>query len=410
MRRLPAGRDALSLLERGALGRAHVEAVAELLAAFHAAHGLGRPSPWSRAAWLARVKRPVEANLRLLASGAGRHFPRARFEALRQGAERFAAAHHDAFEVRRREGRAVDGHGDVHLQHVWFETGRPAPILVDCIEFDPALRRIDTAAEVAFLAMDLVYRRRPRLAAHFLAHYAAVADDYGLFAVVDYFVSYRAAVRAKVAQIAAEDAAVAAPQRAAARASARRHVALAGRALRARRAAGVVLVTGIVGTGKSSAAAVVADALEGVAIASDRVRRSAGAAPRYSRAAKETVYAGLLERAAPVVASGRVAVLDATYERARHRRAAQHWAAARGLPVWIVETRASAAVTLARLARRQRRGRSLSDAGPERHPASARAYERVAAARGAAHAVVRTDRPGWRARLRRRARRWISPA
>jgi aminoglycoside phosphotransferase family enzyme/predicted kinase len=408
MRRLPAGRDALSLLERGALQRAHVEAVAERLAAFHAEHGLGRPSPWSRRAWLARVQAPVHENLRLLQPGAGRLFPRASFEAVREAARGFAARHRGAFEARRREGRAVDGHGDVHLQHVWFESGRSDPILVDCIEFNPNLRRIDAAAEVAFLAMDLVYRRRPRLAAHFLAHYAAVADDYGLYSVVDYFVSYRAAVRAKVAQIAADDAGIAAAQRAAAKASTRRHVALAARALRARAPGAVVLITGVVGTGKSTAAAVAADALEGVVIASDRVRRARGAAPAYTQAAKDRIYAGLLARAEPVVRSGRVAVLDATYERAVHRRAVFRWARAQGVRVWVVETRVRREVALARLARRQARGRSLSDAGPERHAKSLRAFAPVRVPAGVAHAVVHTDRAGWRAELRRRARVWRS--
>lgn len=51
MRRLPEGRDALSLLERGALRAAHVDAVATRLAGFHAGHGLGTPAPFAPDAW-----------------------------------------------------------------------------------------------------------------------------------------------------------------------------------------------------------------------------------------------------------------------------------------------------------------------------------------------------------------------
>ncbi len=416
MRRLPAGRDALSLLARGDFGVDRVDAVAQCLARFHAAHGLGRPSPWSRAAWLTRVQQPVLDNLRLLESSAGRLFPRSVWVATRAAVHEFVASHREAFEARRRAGRAVDGHGDVHLQHVWFEAGRAEPTLVDCIEFNDALRRIDVAAEVAFLAMDLRYRRHARLAARFLQSYAEAADDYGLFDVVDYFVSYRAAVRAKVAAIAAEDDRIAARQRAAAARSARDHMRLAARALRVPASGALVLLAGVVGTGKSSAAEVVAAATGGVVIASDRLRKRLRGRPEaarcgargglYTQAAKDAVYAALLERAAPVLRSGRVAVLDATHERASHRDRALGWAAVQGVPVCVVETRAPRAATLARLARRAAQGRSASDAGPARYEASRRAFTPLRLTGDTLHVVAHTARPGWRARLRRRLRRW----
>jgi aminoglycoside phosphotransferase family enzyme/predicted kinase len=416
MRRLPAGRDALSLLAHRDLDATRIDAVAERLARFHASNGLGRPSPWSRAGWLAHLRRPVLDNLRLLEASAGRLFPRSTWMAARNAERTFLASHCDVFERRRREGRAVDGHGDVHLQHVWFEAGRAEPILVDCIEFNDALRRIDVAAEVAFLAMDLRYRGRERLAARFLQSYAEAADDYGLFELVDYFVSYRAAVRAKVAAIAADDAGITAAQRAAAAKSARSHMRLAARALVEPKAGAAVLLTGIVGTGKSSAAAVVAEATGGVVIGSDRLRKrllglpsdARGGAKRglYTRAAKHAVYAALLERAGPVLRSGRVAVLDATFERQSQRDRALRWAAAHDVPICVVETRAPRATTLARLARRAAEGRSASDAGPERYRASREAFAPVSLSRGVAHFRAQTAQAGWRAGLRRDLRRW----
>src|SRR5690606_12496189 len=156
--------------------------------------------------------------------------------------------------------------------------------------------------------------------------------------------------------------AIAAPQRAAAAASARRHLALAARALAPPGPGALVVMTGLVGSGKSSAAETLADAADGAVIASDRVRKAlAGLAPTardgaalglYEHAAKERVYEALLARAAPVVASGRVAILDATYARERHRAAACAWARAHGVPVTIVEVRCARATALERLARR----------------------------------------------------------
>ena len=88
----------------------------------------------------------------------------------------------------------MDGHGDLHLQHVWFETDASEPLVIDCLEFDAGLRRIDAAADIAFAAMDLAYRGRDDLAERFLRVYASERDDFDLYGVVDYFIGYRAAV------------------------------------------------------------------------------------------------------------------------------------------------------------------------------------------------------------------------
>lgn len=411
MRRLPAGHDALALLERGALHARHLDAVAERLARFHAEHGLGVPAPFTPDAWRARIEGPVRDNLRLLEPAAGRLFPRSTWRQVEQRTSAFADAHAGRFEARRREGRAVDGHGDVHLQHVWFEPGRAEPLLVDCIEFRDDLRRIDAAAEVAFLAMDLRYRRRAQLAARFLRRYAAARDDFGLYGVLDYFVSYRAAVRAKVAALAADDGAIEPGQRAAAAASARRHLALAARALAPPRAGGLVLVGGLVGSGKSSVAETMADTAGGVVVASDRVRKAlAGLAPTarggaarglYDGAAKERVYQALLERAEPITASGRIAILDATYALERHRAAALAWARGRGIEPVLVEARCPHETTLARLAARAAAGRDPSDAGPELLAWSERHYQPPRAG----VIVIETHQPDWRTRARSLARR-----
>jgi uncharacterized protein len=401
MRRLPDGRDALSLLERGALRAHHLDAVAQTLARFHGLHGLGVPSPWSAEAWRARVHGPVQDN-----AAAGDGASGAAWARLADRARAFAERHADAFEARRVAGRAVDGHGDVHLQHVWFETERAEPILIDCLEFRDDLRQIDAAADVAFLAMDLAYRGRRRWAARFLRAYAAEADDYDLYRVVDYFISYRAAVRAKVASLAAADADIGAEQRAAAAKSAARHLSFAVRALAPRSRAALVVVAGVVGTGKSTVAAALADATQGVVVASDRVRkrragldardRGGAAAGLYTETAKDAVYEALLERAAAVLDGGRVAILDATHAKQRHRDAAIAFAQSRGIRVAIVEVVCDPATARARLARRAASGTDASDAGPDYYERSVAEFEPIAHRAGVPVHRIATDAPRWR--------------
>lgn len=407
MRRLPQGRDALSLLSRGALTAAQLDRVAAKIARFHAEHGLGRPAPYREDEWLAHCTRPAVANFSTLRAFAEAPTERRELERLEALTLAFVRDQAQRFEQRRRAGRVVDGHGDLHLAHLWFERDDSEPIAIDCLEFDAELRRVDAASEVAFLAMDLCYRGAEPLAERFLRVYACESDDFDLYRLVDWFMAYRAAVRAKVAAIAAGESEIAQTQRRSAAESARRHLALALRYLEAPRAPALVLVGGAVGTGKSSVAGALADALGAAVVSSDRVRKhrlglARGAradASAYTPEAKAAVYAALLERAEAVLASGRVAVLDATFGASQERETASARADGWRVPAFFVETRCAPEIAEARLLARSRAGGDASDAGPELQAASRAGFEPLADWPEARRAVVHTDDPGWRASL-----------
>jgi aminoglycoside phosphotransferase family enzyme/predicted kinase len=403
MRRLADGRDAFSLLEAGQLREAHIDRIAMAIARFHAAAGLGTPAPFTAKGWLRRCAGPVADNLRLLADSPADVAPRGTLEAIVALARRFEAEHADRFERRRLDGRAVDGHGDLHLQHVWFEADDAEPLVIDCLEFSEALRCIDAASEVAFFAMDLWY--------------ASESDDFDLYRVVDYFMSYRAAVRAKVAAIAAGEVEIDATQRARAAESARAHLELAATALASREKGCLVLVGGAVGAGKSTAARALADAHRAVVISSDRVRKHLlGIAPTerasassYTPAQKARVYAELLPRAAAVIGSGRAAILDATWGRRQDRETVLRWARRRGVRAFFVEARCAGEVARERLRRRAEAADDASDADASLHRASAAAFEPATEWSREARAAVATDDPDWRQRLLEVARRFFDP-
>jgi predicted kinase len=303
--------------------------------------------------------------------------PTARLHALEILIENRLASLRPRFEARRVEGRAVDAHGDLHLDHAWFEDGDSEPLLIDCIEFNEDLRRIDRASEVAFLAMDLRYRGRADLAEWFLSEYASLTDDHGLFPLVDFYAAYRALVRSKVAAIAGLQTSITDEQRQKAQKSAAEHFSLAEALIEPSASAGVVLMCGTVGTGKSTVARHLAQSLGGIPITSDRVRKvlSGLEATKHAPAAPDEgiyrpdrvreVYRALLERAAPVIESGRIAILDASYSKRAERDEARDWAASRGLPIRLIEVRCRPEIALRRLGLRAKQGSDPSDAGPE---------------------------------------------
>ncbi len=408
MRRLPDGRDARSLLERGELFPQQIDRLAETVAGFHGSHGLGA-APFTAHEWRARAIDPVEDTLGHLAATWDGHPLSNPIRQTLKAIREFPEIHGNLLDRRRVAGCVIDGHGDLHLDHIWFEQDDSQPLIIDCIEFNEALRRIDAASEVAFPAMDLTYRGRRDLAERFVGRYARETDDYDLYSVVDFFIGYRAAVRAKVASIVAKDPTIDASQRIRAEGSASRHVELAAEAVGSRNSGALVLVSGLVGSGKSRVAETLADQVDGVVISSDRVRKRisglssnqhvavATDAGIYAPEVSERVYSGMLDRACPILESGRVAILDATFGLRRHRSLAVDLAHKAGATVYLLEARCPAEVALDRLARRQATGSDPSDAGPDFYATSVARFE---PAKGEMHLdVIRTDRDNWQESL-----------
>jgi len=324
MRRLPADRALDRLLQAPSpLLDARLRAVAATVADFHrhAARSAAIASAGAAPALAARLAADAHAIERF----AGPVLGRGEFDAVVALGRRFLAGREALFDARIRAGHVCDGHGDLQAADIYcLDDG---PRILDCLEFDDRLRYGDVVADVAFLAMDLERLGCPGASARFVEAYEEASGEAIPPALLHFYVASRALVRVKVACLRHE------PGGAAAGGEARDLLALARRHLEAARVR-LVLVGGLPGSGKTTLARRLGDALGATVLRSDCVRRArheprkatqeppAFGRGRYRGAATEAVYDELLDRAAELLGTGRSVVVDASWtSEARRRRA-----------------------------------------------------------------------------------------
>jgi aminoglycoside phosphotransferase family enzyme/predicted kinase len=381
MNRVPAGSLLVDRLAGGTVTGPMMARFGEYLAAFHARAPHGpRVSRYGSAA---AVRRNNEEDIAQLAPYAGRTIAAGDLAAITDYSRDWLRRWRGLLERRVAGGRIRDGHGDLHVEHVGWEGGRP--FAMDCIEFTPRFRCADVAAEVAFLAMDLEHRGAWPMARAFLEGYLDASGDEEIRPLLDFYRCYRAAVRAKVSSLLAGDPRL---DEAGRRSAAERAGGyLARGAAYARRDAPpmVVAATGLLGTGKTNVGRRLADNLGFRSVVADEVRkRLAGLNPAarvgdpwgaglYSPEMGEKTYRAILEEGRRLVRAGHNVFLDATFSRNAHRQAARAMASEEGARFRLIETVCPEEVSRERLLRRAARGTAVSDGRWEiygRHKAS----------------------------------------
>ncbi|GGX79664.1 hypothetical protein GCM10010510_25890 [Streptomyces anandii JCM 4720] len=360
MRRMPADRRLSRLVRHGADVDDVLRAVARRLAAWHAKAPRGRhvDEQGTRDALSSRW----EASFAQVRSLAAEGLVADTVPETERLVRRYLAGRKPLFDARIGQGRVVDGHGDLLAEDIFcLDDG---PRVLDCLEFDDALRYVDGLDDAAFLAMDLEQLGAREAAAYFLARYSEYSGDPAPSSLWHHYIAYRAFVRAKVSLIQARQSAPGA-ESAAGR--------LASTALRHLRSSAVrlVLVGGLPGSGKSTLSGALADRLGVSLLSSDRLRKELAGIPAEQSAAARygeglytpewtaRTYAALLERAAALLSRGESVVLDATWTSARQREAALRTAESTSADLVALHCRVPGAVSVARLAAR---GPGTSDA------------------------------------------------
>ena len=355
MRRLPAARRLSSLVLEGADVRAHLDALACVLANFHekAARGPTIDAAGDFDATLGRW----EANAARLRSIAISPSDQAEVDATLRLAARYLEGRRPLLSARIVARKVCDGHGDLLAEDIFCLDDLPR--VLDCLEFDDRLRYGDVLADVAFLAMDLEYLGRPDLAATFLERYRCVAGDAWPSSLAHHYVAYRAQVRALVAGVRHAQGSEGAAS------AARAHLELARTHLEAARVR-LVVVGGDPGSGKSTLADGLAEAISATVLRSDAVRkRIAGLDPTapapapfegglYRSSMSTATYDALLDGARAALTMGSSVVLDATFSDAIGRERVRKLATETSADLDMLACVAPSEVVAGRLAARRR--------------------------------------------------------
>ena len=390
MRRLPPDATFLAWLERGELEPAHVALLARRLAAFHAA--IPPCDTASRYGRFEVVAGNARENLEQSRPHIGETISGPVCERLYGVLEQRLEELRRLIESRAGANVPRDTHGDLHLDHVYLfpERDPPADLLViDCIEFNERFRYADPVADAAFLAMDLVFRRRSDLARVFADAYFETAGDGDGPRLLPFYVAYRAAVRAKVEGMITEEGEVPEADRQAAVERSRAYWLLALSQLEEpRRRPCLLLMGGLPGTGKTTLAGMVAERGGFQVLSADRTRKElAGLDPHVSAAAEygkgiytaewnRKTYAELLRRADQALFRGERVLVDASFGRQANRD--EFFAAADrlGVPAYLFLCEAAAGTVIKRLGRRVP-GTTPSDADSDIFLGAAQAWEEL---------------------------------
>jgi uncharacterized protein len=381
MKRLPEERMLARLLERGELQGAQLAQIARVIAEFH---GRAARGPQIDAQGSAGAIRAVwEENFRQ--AECCPPLPRSDLALIRGWVERFLATGEALLRERVAGGFIRECDGDLHLGNICL-TDRVH--IFDCIEFNERFRFIDTAADIAFLLMDLEYAGRPDLCPPFLEAYREASADPVPPRLLNFYQAQRAFVRGKVQCLRLGEPGIADGEIQTAREAAGRYFRLArGYCLRDGFPATLILTCGVMGSGKSALARELCRELGLSRIASDPVRKSLfGSAPGesggagyhggiYSPAHTRATYRALLEGARRELEAGRGVVVDATFRSRADREEFRAQARAVGVPFFLVHVRCDPGLIRERLERRCLQPGEISDGRPELLPRQLSEFE-----------------------------------
>lgn len=190
MRRLPASRMLQVVLAQGAVTTADVDGLTMVLSAFYRNASRVAISPGE---YLTRFQREQSCNREVLLRP---QFDLPDAARTLDDLDRALARDGELLQARVRCARIVDGHGDLRPEHVCL---LQPPVVIDCLEFNPALRAVDPFDELAYLGLECALAGGGWIGPRLVAGCAAQLGDQPWTGLLPLYTAHRALLRARLA-------------------------------------------------------------------------------------------------------------------------------------------------------------------------------------------------------------------
>ncbi|MGC1403639.1 MAG: AAA family ATPase [Thermodesulfobacteriota bacterium] len=368
MKEMPQERMMDRLLQTGKVKRKDILGLVRKLVPFYQASQTGKGvNPFGRAEIIAKN---TEENFIQTRPYVGRLVGRRTYDRIVSGSREFLKKEKSLFKRRIQEGRIRDCHGDLHSGNICLDKEIQ---IYDCIEFNHRFRYSDTACDLAFLCMDQDFHGYPELSKLLIKEYVHHSGDRELPRLLDFYKSYRAYVRAKVHSISLDEPELSTKEKRNHFQSAKKYYHLSYQYTQKFQTAHLIVVFGLMGTGKTTLAEELAKQTGWPLFSSDEIRKTlVGISPFsrkwesfgkgiYSEENSQRTYQKMREKARKALKQGQSIILDGSYKRQSERLALIELAQKTKAWIRFLECRAPLKIIRQRLAQRAQEVKAISD-------------------------------------------------
>jgi len=222
MKRIPQEKMMSKLLDRKKVDDKLIDKMARIIAKFHSKAETNKII--SEFGSLRIIGTNWKENFEQTQEFVGKTVSMRDFRLTRERIDDFMERNVPFFEKRIAEGRVRDCHGDIHSGNIFITDGI---YIFDAIEFNDRFRYSDVVSDIAFLAMDLDFKKRTDLSRLFAERYVKYSGDKALTKLLPFYKCYRAYVRGKVISFKLKDPNVSSEEKKAATQEARAYFKLA---------------------------------------------------------------------------------------------------------------------------------------------------------------------------------------
>ncbi len=193
MKRMPEEKIMTRLLEEGKIDKRLIEKIAKIIADFHKKAQTSKKI--SSFGSLSIIEGNWNENFNQTKDFVGKTITETQYDFIKSSVKEFMNQNKNLFAKRVVENRIRECHGDIHSGNI-FVTDKI--YIFDAIEFNERFRYCDIASEIAFLAMDLDFKKRSDLSNFFVEMYTHFSGEKDLLKILDFYKCYRAYIRGKV--------------------------------------------------------------------------------------------------------------------------------------------------------------------------------------------------------------------